>query len=136
LKHSKNYVDIRAYSFTNPAALCLLLFGFLIPISNSQAEARAFINGMELLRLCDSASESQFTRATDCLGYVTGLSDSHEVFHDLGLFPKQWCWPPEGISNRKMAAIVHQYLKDNPALLDKSAALLASLALFSAYPCK
>ncbi len=106
------------------------------PASESFAEAKAFIDGRELLRLCDSAEESQYARATECLGYVTGLSDGHEVFHDLGLMPKQWCWPPEGISNRKMASIVHQYLRANTAVLDKSAALLGSLALFAAYPCK
>lgn len=108
----------------------------MLPASASFAEAKAFINGGELLRLCDSASESNYSRATDCLGYVTGLSDSHEVFHDLGLIPKQWCWPPDGISNRKMAYIVHEYLKANTAVLDKSAALLGSLALYAAYPCK
>ena len=99
------------------------------------AEARAFINGKELLRLCDGAAESHYGRATDCLGYITGLSDSHEVFVDLGLFKKQWCWPPEGISNREMAAIVHRYLQDNPGLLEKSAALISSFALFEAFPC-
>ncbi|MGR8947835.1 MAG: Rap1a/Tai family immunity protein [Gammaproteobacteria bacterium] len=99
------------------------------------ADAPAFINGSELLRLCDGAVESNYSRATDCLGYITGLSDGHEVFHDLGLVSKQWCWPPEGISNREMAAIVHKYLQANPALLGKSAALLAMFALFDAYPC-
>jgi hypothetical protein len=113
-----------------------LVLLFLTPVSASYAEARAFIDGQELLRLCDSAAESHYSRATDCLGYVTGLSDSHEVFHDLGLIPKQWCWPPEGISNRKMAAIVHKYLQSNITVLDKSAALLSSLALYEAYPCQ
>lgn len=118
------------------SAVLLLTVLCLLPISASHAEARAFIDGKELLRLCDSAVESQYARATDCLGYVTGISDSHEVFHDLGLIPKQWCWPPEGISNRKMAAIVHEYLQANSVVLDKSAALLSSLALYAAYPCK
>lgn len=124
--------DYQRYIFHILASLILIA----LPVSDSFAEAKAFIDGRELLRLCDSAEESQYSRATDCLGYVTGLSDGHEVFHDLGLMPKQWCWPPEGISNRKMALIVHQYLRANTAVLDKSAALLGSLALFAAFPCQ
>ena len=115
------------------ALTILLSLGFAS--GQAPAEARAFINGKELLRLCDSAAADGFTRATDCLGYISGLSDAHEVFVDLGLAPKQWCWPPDGISNRQMASIVHQYLLDNPAWLEKSAALLSFFALFEAYPC-
>ena len=116
------------------SVLLLLLLSCAFP--QAHGEARAFISGNELLRLCDGAAEDRFSRATDCLGYISGLSDSHEVFVDLGLVPKQWCWPPEGISNRQMATIVHQYLRNNPNLLAKSAALLSSFALLEAYPCK
>lgn len=115
------------------ALAILLSLGFAS--GQASAEARAFINGKELLRLCDGAAADGFTRATDCLGYISGLSDAHEVFVALGLAPKQWCWPPDGISNRQMASIVHQYLSDNPAWLEKSAALLSFFALFEAYPC-
>ena len=115
------------------AFAALLILGFASV--QASAEARAFINGKELLRLCDGAAADGFTRATDCLGYISGLSDAHEVFIDLGLAPKQWCWPPDGISNRRMAAIVHRYLLDNPAWLEKSAALLSFFALFEAFPC-
>ena len=114
------------------------LLGILLSVSINNvhsAEPRAFIDGYELLRLCETASTSGFSRATDCLGYITGLSDTHEVFTTLELVPKQWCWPPEGISNRKMAAVVFEYLKANTTVLDKSAALLGSLALYEAYPC-
>ena len=130
---------IKSASLVNAPRTFLPLVILIFSITETTmcfGEARAFISGKELLRLCDGAAESQYTRATDCLGYVTGLSDSHEVFHDLGLIPKQWCWPPEGISNREMTAIVHRYLKNNPGLLEKSAALLSSFALFDAYPCK
>lgn len=118
---------------------CLQVIFLLLSVfvtTSCLAEAKAFIDGKELLRLCDGAADSRFTRATDCLGYITGLSDFHEVFHDLGLVPRQWCWPAEGISNREMAAVVYEYLETNPTILDKSAALLSSLALFAAYPCK
>ena len=118
-------------------AVCLLtlLLGSNL-VSAQSSEPRAFINGYELLRLCESASNSGFSRATDCLGYISGLSDMHEAFTTLELVPKQWCWPPEGISNRKMAAVVFEYLKANATVLDNSAALLGSLALYAAYPCE
>ncbi|MFT4561932.1 MAG: hypothetical protein ACI9BW_001675 [Gammaproteobacteria bacterium] len=103
--------------------------------SPSAATPKAFIDGAELLRLCESAASSHFSRATDCLGYVSGLSDTHEAFVDLNTFKPQWCWPTEGVSNRQMATVVYNYLKNNTALLDKSAALLASIAFFEAYPC-
>lgn len=111
----------------------LLLCSLCAPLG---AAPKAFINGAELLRLCESAAASQFARATDCLGYVTGLSDMHEAFVDLNTFKRQWCWPAEGISNRQMARVVYDYLQANSALLDKSAALLTSFALLDAYPCK
>ncbi|MEM7467469.1 MAG: Rap1a/Tai family immunity protein [Pseudomonadota bacterium] len=123
-------------SFAQNLKQVLLVSVLAVNFSNVHAEARAFISGKELLRLCDGAAEDRFTRATDCLGYISGLSDSHEVYQELGLFSKQWCWPPEGISNRQMARVVHQYLRDNPALLDKSAALLGSFAFLEAYPCR
>jgi len=97
---------------------------------------KAFIDGDELLRICEAASESGFARATDCLGYITGLSDTHEAFVALGLTSKQWCWPPEGVTNKQMARTVFRYLQDNPEILDRSAALLSTVALFEAYPCK
>ncbi len=102
----------------------------------AHADPKAFIDGYELLRLCESAADSGFSRATDCLGYVSGLSDAHEAFSDLKILDKQWCWPPDGISNRQMAAVVYEYLKNNTALLDKSAALLGSFAFLDAYPCR
>ncbi|MDA0824137.1 MAG: Rap1a/Tai family immunity protein [Proteobacteria bacterium] len=101
----------------------------------SAATPKAFISGAELLRLCESAASSNFSRATDCLGYISGLSDTHEAFVDLNTFKPQWCWPAEGVSNRQMAIVVKDYLEYNAALLDKSAALLASIAFFEAYPC-
>lgn len=100
------------------------------------AEPKAFIDGYELLRLCETAAETGFSRATDCLGYITGLSDTHEAFADMKLFKRQWCWPPEGVSNRQMAQVVFSYLKNSTAVLDKSAALLSSIAFFEAYPCR
>jgi len=112
------------------AALVLLFISTTV-----NAEPKAFINGYELLRICETAVESGFSRATDCLGYVSGLSDAHEAFTDLKLVPKQWCWPPEGISNRQMAQVVFAYLQTHTSLLDKSAALLGSIAFFEAYPC-
>ena len=113
-------------------AIGLLLFSLCAPLG---AAPKAFITGAELLRLCESAAASQFTRATDCLGYITGLSDTHEAFVDLNTFKRQWCWPAEGISNRQMARVVYDYLQANFVLLDKSAALLTSFALLDAYPC-
>jgi len=60
----------------------------------------------------------------------------HEAFADLNIIKRQWCWPPEGISNRQMAQVVFDYLRINTTLLDKSAALLGSIAFFEAYPCR
>jgi len=116
----------------------LLLAGLtvLLQTATAHADPKAFIDGYELLRLCESAAESGFSRATDCLGYVSGLSDAHEAFSDLKILDKQWCWPPDGISNRQMAGVVYEYLKNNTALLDKSAALLGSFAFLDAYPCR
>lgn len=114
----------------------LVYLAILLPSWTAHADPKAFIDGYELLRLCESAAESGFSRATDCLGYVSGLSDAHEAFSDLKILDKQWCWPPDGISNRQMAAVVFEYLKNNTALLDKSAALLGSFAFLDAYPCR
>ncbi len=114
------------------AVCCTITLG----ATTAHADPKAFIDGYELLRLCESAAESGFSRATDCLGYVSGLSDAHEAFSDLKILDKQWCWPPDGISNRQMAAVVFDYLKNNTALLDKSAALLGSFAFLDAYPCR
>jgi hypothetical protein len=70
---------------------------FLICLCNAGAAApKACISGAELLRLGESASATQFSQATDCLGYVTGLSDMHEAFVDLKTFKRQWCWPAWG----------------------------------------
>jgi hypothetical protein len=102
----------------------------------AKAEPKAFIDGGELLQLCEDVIESNFTHGTDCLGYVTALSDFHETFVSLDLVPRQWCWPPEGVSNREMARVVYRHLQNNRAVLDKSAALLGSIALFEAYPCE
>ena len=110
---------------------------FLIYLCNAGAAApKAFISGAELLRLCESVSAIQFSRATDCLGDITGLSDMHEAFVDLKTFKRQWSWPAEGISNRQMARAVYQYSQQNTALLDQSAALLTSFALLETYPCR
>ncbi|MFT4583958.1 MAG: hypothetical protein ACI915_001697 [Gammaproteobacteria bacterium] len=100
------------------------------------AEPKAFIDGAELMRLCESAASSDFSRATDCLGYISGLSDTHEAFVDLNTFEPQWCWPADAVSNRQMATVAYNYLKSNSALLHNSAALLASIAFFEAYPCR
>lgn len=116
--------------------LLLAALAIMTQTTTVHAEPKAFIDGYELLRLCESAAESGFSRATDCLGYVSGLSDAHEAFSDLKILDKQWCWPPDGISNRQMAAVVFEYLKNNTALLDKSAALLGAFAFLDAYPCR
>lgn len=113
----------------------LLFFLLLAIASNTHAEPKAFIDGYELLRLCETATQSDFSRATDCLGYVSGLSDTHETFAELKIVEKQWCWPSQGVSNREMVKVVYKYLQTNTALLDKSAALLSSIAFFEAYPC-
>jgi hypothetical protein len=70
---------------------------FLFALSTTATGApKPFISGGELLRICEIATASEFTRATDCLGYVTGLSDMHEAFVDLNTFKRQWCWPGRG----------------------------------------
>jgi len=121
---------------TKPLARLVVIVACAISSGPSGAEPKSFIDGYELLRLCEGAADSGFARATDCLGYISGLSDSHEAYTDLKLFDKQWCWPPDGISNRQMARVVYDYLKANSALLDKSAALLGSFAFLEAYPCR
>jgi hypothetical protein len=98
--------------------------------------AKAFIDGEELLRICRAAADSEFVRATDCLGYITGAWDAHEAFVSLNITPRQWCFPKEGVSNREAARVVLAYLEANPGVLEESAALLSTVAFFEAYRCK
>jgi hypothetical protein len=87
------------------------------------------LTGNTLYDQCSANPHGKVTSESDlCAGYVT------RTFRLL-VEERQVC-PSPAITNEKVVAVVLQYLKDSPAVRDRSAAALIWQSLNTAYPCK
>jgi len=109
--------------------LCALVF--LLAASNPVCAA--FYSGVELKHLMaagDAVGQGKVgaeqINAGVYVGYLAGIAESFQ-----GIY---YC-PASDINLHKMAAVVANYLMDNPDKLDQSAQTLVIRALGLAYPC-
>ncbi|WP_150634778.1 Rap1a/Tai family immunity protein [Pseudomonas fluorescens] len=72
-----------------------------------------------------------------CFGLIEGVRFTMENYQFTNI-PNEYkaCFPKGHISNAQGARIVVKYLKDNPETLHEDAAILTTLALHNAFPCK
>ncbi len=109
----------------------LILFGA------STASAQ-WIDGEDLLRVCDPTQKGHLFRPGICSGYIMAAIDLDEVLTTRGLISKPLCLccMPEDVSIMRVNAVVTGFLKAHPERRGDSAALLVIDALNAEFPCK
>jgi Rap1a immunity proteins len=86
-----------------------------------------FESGYSLYEKCAATKDSPKQPA--CLGYVEGITDALTMSGTV-------CPPKDVVNVGQAQDVILKYLRDNPLSWHVSAALLASAALFEAFPCK
>ncbi len=86
-------------------------------------------------RNSDSLSDTDWMKATHCLGLIDGVSGLNALYQGLK-YRTTFCLPQNGLQSIQGARIVVKYLEEHPELLHKSDVELTALALQKAYPCK
>lgn len=96
-----------------------------IPLISSAQSDR----GNDLLQRLDAfaAQKGGFSGGAGA-GYVVGVADTLTAIGTVCL--------PGGVSNGQVTAVVHKYLRDNPAVLHQNAVVLVARALMDSFPCK
>jgi len=122
------------------------LFAFAMSFLLSPQLARCQATGIELLEECKDvekyphATQQQAIKASHCLGYINGLTDTigwwnadnrhrHVKVSPLGCLSHT-------ASMQEFAMVVVKYLEDHPNKLHEEYGLLVTLALHDAYPCR
>ena len=128
-------VDFR-YGFSmHSTRVCFLLllavFTWSVPSYARDEEAPAFLDGLQLLNLCEGTALS----LSVCNGYIMGADDAYRIAAGL---PQsnlaKWCSPPHG-SITQLRLVVVKYLKNHPEKLDLVASFEVAVALREAFPC-
>jgi len=94
----------------------------------------AFYSGNHLLALCLKQTDD-YTSKSNCLGYIIGVSDTHNTHVNWKYIGSYWC-SPDGIIGGQLQAVVVKHLKENPQDLHLSASSLVMTALNAAFPCE
>jgi len=113
------------------------LLTIVLLCSFSQAAAKGFLSGSEILDRCEAylSETGSVARGETCVGYVMGITDAHGTFTDWGEMSPLWC-TPDNMSTGQMVRVVTKYLQEHPEDLHLQAASLVSIALRKAFPCK
>jgi hypothetical protein len=116
----------------------LMLFMFVGSVSAQTphavppAKVRAFENGNDLLRICQSHVEAD---KSACSAYVEGVMDSIVVLQGWGTWKFQAVCISENVINGQARDVVVKYLVENPAERDHPAAALIMEAVTAAWGC-
>jgi hypothetical protein len=109
-----------------------LLIIALIVLSASPLNAQSF-TGLDLNGACTGKDqEAQHTCAIWISGFQAGVLMARiaaEATQDRVCLP-------DGFTGEQARLIVEKFMRDNPAVLHKSATVVAMSALFEAFPCK
>ncbi len=117
----------------------ILLIALLVA-QGAHAGYYNYMSGNELLTACsvdpwDPASKLELVRISKCTGYVTGITDAYNVFHNWNFIEPMWCMPNE-VSIDQLKKVVLKYLKENPQAIHMSASSLVVNAVVLAFPCE
>lgn len=99
----------------------------LLLMSQPAQSAGAFMSGNEMHDQCQKQS-------LIVLGFVMGVSDTHEAYSDFGNTPVAFCVPTTA-TGRQVVDVFCGYLRDTPQNRNQSAASLAVVAFSKAWPC-
>jgi len=112
------------------------LLTIVLLFSSGQAMAEiTFLNGNDLLEICEAYLDEDFTKGNTCAGFVVGVSDAHQTFVNWGLMKSAWCLP-DGVNTIQLVRIATKYLQENPKDLHVVAGSLVGAALGLAFPCE
>jgi hypothetical protein len=100
-------------------------------------------DGNRLLKNCNAALEYQDSKAQPdsfinvghCIGYVTGIMDTIEMWNAVDKNGSMVCLPNGGISPEQGIRVVVKYLKDHPEKLHLASNGLVWEAFLKAFPC-
>ena len=116
------------------AAAVVALTLTVVPLVAEAEVPSPFMDGKELKEGLEAADSSWSSLLSDrtldsgfALGFVVGVADV--------LNEEAFCLPA-GVSRRRLAGIVLEYLREKPQDLDGRASHLAIAALHGAFPCK
>ena len=102
-------------------------------------------DGYKLLKRCDSfvkaldgakdLSNNELAGATDCAGFMQGITSLNMYYRLKGNVNVFFCLPKDGVNNAQAARIVLQYLRDHPEKLHRSESTLTIAALMEMFSC-
>ena len=97
--------------------------------------------GAELLQQCKGAinfrdnSGSTNFKVGQCLGYISGLTDSENYYHKKRSRNSHNFCIPKDVTLGQEVMVVVKYLESHPEKLRESRFILAKTALANAFPC-
>ena len=101
--------------------------------------------GADLLRECRVSIESNPDKiamldGVHCVGYLTGMSETFDMWKAFNDRRKQNNPPPacvpRRVTGRELATVAVTYIKAHPKVLHHQLSVVALAALSDAYPCK
>lgn len=121
----------------------IVLLAFLALMAGQAQAIGVFMTGSKILENCEGAgspadfgSPADVGRWATCHGYVAGIHDIAAELFDERAPP--YCMPSgeAGVTMFQLALVVHQWLREHPEELHKSASGLVWRAFKEAFPCK
>jgi len=115
----------------------LLAIVLLFSFSQARADDNVFYTGNEMLKLCEAyISETFSADGNVCVGFVTGIHDSHLTYSEWRDVKKAICLPGGGVKGSQLVRVVTKSLQESPENLHLTAASLVANALQQAFPCE
>lgn len=109
-------------------AFAAILAIFVVSPAQSQVKAQRLYTGAVMLSHCVNQSEYRLI----CLGYLSGIFDTHGVFVGSGM-PRFFC--AKDVNAERLREIFTKYVSDDPRRNELAAASLALNAFKGAFPC-
>jgi hypothetical protein len=113
----------------------ILLCGVLC-LSGLSAALAQWMDGEDLVRVCDPEQQGHVFRPGMCSGYIMAAIDLDEDLTARGVITKPLFCMAEDVAIPQVTAVVTRYIKAHPERRDDSAGMLVIDALGAEFPCK